>query len=589
MRRETKGVKCMTKICKWMCLCAVALISLTADAAHRRPDRPTFQNVYVEAGTLRDDVATRAIEVFRRVVNEKAGQDMCAASAGRRTLKVCLSIHPGMPAESYEIVVKGRTVQIKGADGRALLYGLGKLLHSSYVSPDGFELGDCGGTFAPDKPVRGIYLATHFHNYYNDAPIEDVKAYIEELALWGYNCLSVWFDMHHYTGLSDPNAQAMIGRLKQLLLAGRSMGMHSNLTLLANEGYSTTPKELRAERIRFTAFYGCEICPSVPGGTELILKNREEMLDAFMREGVEFESVWLWPYDQGGCSCANCREWGGNGFLRITQRLSEMFRAKIPKARLVMSTWLFDFREQDKGEWNALARAFDTQKPWVDCIMADSHTTFPSYLQTHPVPGGLPLQNFPEISMWQNYPWGGYGANPLPMRFEELWAQAKDKVEGGFPYSEGKFEDCNKVLYSQFYWSSNRGAKDILREYVAHEFSPLLADSIVEAVLILEKNIGLTTVNWDTHPNEPKVIKVPTYDYGARRALDLMDAADRRLPEPVRKSWRWRIMLIRARMDVALRQSGGQVTSEVNDMFRELQEISSAQSADFCVRPPYKE
>lgn len=51
--------------------------------------------------------------------------------------------------------------------------------------------------------------------------------------------------------------------------------------------------------------------------------------------------------------------------------------------------------------------------------------------------GGLPLLNFPEISMWGRGPWGGWGANPLPSRFEGLWQQTKGFVLGGMPYSEG--------------------------------------------------------------------------------------------------------------------------------------------------------
>jgi hypothetical protein len=98
----------------------------------------------------------------------------------------------------------------------------------------------------------------------------------------------------------------------------------------------------------------------------------------------------------------------------------------------------------------------------------------------------------------------------------------------------------------------------------------------------------MKSVNWDTHPRDPKVIKVPVHDFGAQRAMELLEAVDVRLPEQVRSSWRWRIMLLRARMDVALRRSGGKVTPQVNEMFRELQEISSVQKGDFCVRPPYQ-
>lgn len=33
--------------------------------------------------------------------------------------------------------------------------------------------------------------------------------------------------------------------------------------------------------------------------------------------------------------------------------------------------------------------------------------------------------------------WGGWGANPLPNRFEGLWLQTEGHVLGGMPYSEG--------------------------------------------------------------------------------------------------------------------------------------------------------
>ena len=54
-----------------------------------------------------------------------------------------------------------------------------------------------------------MYFASHFHNFYHDAPVEAVERYVGELALWGINALMVWYDMHHFTGIDDPAAQAM--------------------------------------------------------------------------------------------------------------------------------------------------------------------------------------------------------------------------------------------------------------------------------------------------------------------------------------------------------------------------------------------
>jgi len=47
--------------------------------------------------------------------------------------------------------------------------------------------------------------------------------------------------------------------------------------------------------------------------------------------------------------------------------------------------------------------------------MVDDHDDFPRWPLDHGggKVGGLPLLNFPEISMWGRSPWGGYGFNPL--------------------------------------------------------------------------------------------------------------------------------------------------------------------------------
>ena len=64
----------------------------------------------------------------------------------------------------------------------------------------------------PKMPVRGMYLATHFHNYYQVAPVAEVTRYIEDLSLWGVNNYLVWFGMEEFNGMNDPKAQAMIAR-----------------------------------------------------------------------------------------------------------------------------------------------------------------------------------------------------------------------------------------------------------------------------------------------------------------------------------------------------------------------------------------
>ena len=85
-------------------------------------------------------------------------------------LKVELAIAPGIGSEGFRIEDRpGGGVKIVGNDARGLLYGVGKLLRTSRYDCDGFTAGAWRGTSIPEKPVRGIYFATHFHNFYHDA------------------------------------------------------------------------------------------------------------------------------------------------------------------------------------------------------------------------------------------------------------------------------------------------------------------------------------------------------------------------------------------------------------------------------------
>lgn len=548
----------------------------------------SYKFIKFHTATPADAITLNAVKIVKRIISERTGLDFSVESANY--LDVHLKTVPqSMPAESFRIEHQpDKSIAITASDPQGVLYGIGKFLHTSTLTSAGFTPGAWQGLSVPEKPFRMIYFATHFHNFYHDAPIEKVTAYIEELVLWGYNSLNVWFDMHHFTGIDDPAAQIMLDRLAQLLGAGKSAGMKTMITVLGNEGYSSTPDTLRMTtplQIKLRGKYGVEICPSQPGGPALILKQVEQELDEFKKRGVEPDYFGVWPYDQGGCGCTQCTPWGSNGYLKMTKMIAALVLKKLPEVKIVQSTWLFDVVE-DEGEWAGLAAAYKKEKPPVHYIMADSHETFPKYLLNNPVPGDLPLLNFPEISMWESWPWGGFGANPLPGRFQKLWNSVSDKVAGGYPYSEGLFEDINKVIYSQFYWDSRKPAAESLREYVTYEFSSKDVNQILDAIDIMEKNHGLSTYRGNDAKTSPQKFTIPKEDHGAKKAYQILSAIDSKLNLKTKSSWRWRILLLRAMFDHELRLSKGIPNEKVLAGFRELSEIYSAQNAEPSVRPP---
>lgn len=490
---------------------------------------------------------------------------------GRAELNMYLTFEPSIGSEGYAISNAGDGgIRIAGNDERGLLYGVGKFLRTSGYDEKRFLPSPWRGTSVPACPVRGIYFAVHGNNFYEAAPAAEVERYVEDLALWGLNSVACHFPPQQFASLDDPAARRNIEQIRRLLLAARRIGLDAGLLEVPNCGFTSTPKELLykpfPDDLGRRGNAGVLLCPSKPEGREYLIRLWGGLLDRFRDIGLDF--FVSWPYDEGGCGCEHCWPWGARGYLSLSEDISKLVRSRYPGSRFILSTWMYD--TPPAGEWEGLSRALAQDGRWVDAIMADAHEDFPRYPLEHPVPGDRPLLNFPEISMWGQAPWGGYGANPLPGRFQGLWNQVSDRISGGFPYSEGIFEDINKVLCLQFYWDRKKPAVDTIREYICGEFSPAVADDAMEAVRLFEANHSRDRIG-----------------ESAVEACELMEKADGRLPPSVRNSWRWRLLYLRAQIDRELYRNHGKLQGPVlARTFEELTAIYHAQNAAVSMRPP---
>lgn len=515
--------------------------------------------------TQPDPVVQKIAGVFARQVQSRCNATVI--TEGTAPLTVELVIESGISNEGYQITDDSSTIRIRGNDNRGLLYGVGKFLHTSIYTSAGFNAGAWRGVSVPKMPYRGMYFATHFQNYYQVAPIEEVRQYVEDVSLWGTNNFLVWFGMEEFNGINDPKAQAMLDRLRALLKTAKDLGLDVGIGGVGNDGYRNSPSELRATMVPFCQ--GVELCPNKPGVLELELQFCQEKFDAFKSIGLDYWFVV--PYDNGGCGCEKCVPWGINGFLKVAEPEARAFRRAYPNGKVVMSTWYFDHPQLFSGEWEGLTAKFKAQKPdWLDYIMADNFKEYPRYPLDHGVPGGLPLVNFPDISMWGQNPWGGYGTNPMPARLQQRWDETQKHLSGGIPYSEGIYEDLNKVICTQFYWEPDRSAMETVKEYAAFEFSPEVADDVASVVQIFEKNherdqIGECAVT----------------------AYQLMEKAEAKLTPQARSAWRWRLIRIRAAIDEEIyRNSLGQGRDKVfRQACEELTKISHAETVWSVLRP----
>ena len=468
-----------------------------------------------------------------------------------------------LPDEAFRIDRRRTATRIAGGSPLGTVYGVGKFLRTSgygaTLAPSTWQ-----GTSSPRGSLRGMYFATHFHNWYHRNPGAEIIQYIEDLALWGVNAIMVAFPMINLQGWDDPQTESALAMLRQYARAAHDLGIQF-VTGVNNAMFIGAPQAIRATPLPDPTHRrgnsGHPICPSRPEGHAYLMDNARHLFEELQEAGLD--CVCYWPYDEGGCACQKCAPWGSNGYLNLSRDFTRLGRSYFPHMKTILSTWMFD--TPPEGEWEGLARALTHENGWLDYILADAHEDYPRYPLENGVPGGLPLLNFPEISMWGNWPWGGVGANPLPSRFQRLWDQVKHAVTGGFPYSEGIYEDMNKAIELQFYWHPDRPALATLRQYAAYEFGPDCVDDVLSMVHLFE----------DAASNSQR--KLPVDLDGVRRARSLAESTDARLPAWARANWRWEILRLRAILDYERFAGGGLQTLDAVAAMHRLVEIYHCQ------------
>jgi hypothetical protein len=282
--------------------------------------------------------------------------------------------------------------------------------------------------------------------------------------------------------------------------------------------------------------------------------------------------------------------------MKCVEEVGKLARQKMPGTKILLSTWYMD-----KVELTSVMKQLGERKDLVDGLVnednilpgasglggVDQVPSGASPLLNH----GLPVVGFPEISMHNTFPWGGFGATPLTARAQAQWNAQKKGVAGGYPYSEGIYEDLTKIVYSQFYWNDQPAAETV-KEYIAFEFSPDVVAYVAGVVKTLEQNH-----HWRWWPGMLEGVKLqmdwfpsrgaaPQADPGAEEAYAAMQRVDELLTPQAKTAWRWRQLYLRALLDAELKTNGGKPNEKCNEAFAELIKIYHAENADPAVRPP---
>ena len=440
-------------------------------------------------------------------------------------------------SEGYQIMCEQDVWKIVGADISGLYFGIGKFLHSAKWTEEDFLPQSTKGVVVPDCDFRATYFSIHFSNWYHMAPTEELEKYLEEIMLWGYNTIVCIVPLVCFDSCDEPAFFEAVEKIRSIFLLAKKTKMKVGLSINPNQGLKTTPHEFDADPSCYDnrcTMTGRNICPSITGAMEYMKYLWVMILKQFTDIGLDY--MVSWPYDEGGCGCEKCRPWGANGFAELSRELSKEVKRFYANAKFIYSTWFFD-QPIDEGEFEGLyKRLNDEDMQYIDYLMSDAGKGYQQYVLDHEVI--KPIVGFPEISMWRLFPWGGRGANPLLKRFQGIWDKTKHIMSGGMPYSEGMYEDISKVQFAGYYWDKKRNYRDIMKEYISYEYASEVFEDVLEMMELIEINhVG---VGERKEPNMEAAIRADAI------ARDVQE----RLGERAKKSWRWRILYIRARIDL---------------------------------------
>eukprot|EP01043_Picozoa_sp_COSAG02_P013651 COSAG02_NODE_550_length_20437_cov_4.270676_1_plen_888_part_00 len=500
---------------------------------------------------------------------------------------------------------------------------------------------------APAVPgsFRGLYFATHFGNFFANAPATAIHEYLEDMALWGANTLVVIAEPAKFENITmlgpllDRNAQ--IGAFAQSI--GFKVGWIFN-----NEGFQDAYHQDEhgnyVSNISFTypqqegGDFGTPTMPQFlicPHNGLDYLKNGVwgPILRRVAANGLHLDHLIAWPYDWGGCGCQQDWPWGAVGFPRFSTDILTMATNEWGHAGVegTLSTWHFQMStaKPPADEYGGLDKWLRSHNDGGVAAHAHAHT------QTQPQPeehvrhadtaggyGGLGYSRLlprdhnvvPEYQAASTANWT-HTMSAVPGGFQ--WIAAHGKV-GGLPTLDfpeySMFSGCpwggyganpvpqtmqtdwdthgdiisGGMPYSEgIYLDMNQVMRQ--QQYWSGRLTneTLLEYNRYEFGWAAAENITQavrileTTLGWEAGPF-PKG-KDLAKNGSSQYAFALLNDAMLSMTESAKASWRWRILYLRAQIDALSFRGKATNAALLNASFDELAKIYHVESN--CCHP----
>jgi hypothetical protein len=383
---------------------------------------------------------------------------------------LCLQVAPGV--RGWKIEASDR-VSVAGETALDTVHALGSALRQLDSVNGKVVFRGANSTAAPAVALRGIYAPAHMNNPYAKLSVEELGRLFEDWTLWGANATWNWVDPMSYMPRVDPFSKEpgaaeslaymrrVLGSLREAQRAGLEVGFTSGTNVVWYDQFRKHP-ELRAQMgTRLIA--GQLLCPSQPAARRIILDNTRNLLGEARRMGLNVRSLDFYTRDPSGCACEKCRPWN-RASLAICRDIVEAAREIYPNLVGDLITWYWSPEEStDAAVWFSGQGAQNWLRFWFH--------HFPTWRREirHPelqLPASVRLGGMYNLSAADNDVYGNEGAITRFSYLSKLLTPLSKKgLQGFHGYTEGNYDDLNKVVALQLLVTPQRQVRDIVEEY----------------------------------------------------------------------------------------------------------------------------
>ena len=426
----------------------------------------------------------------------------------------------------------GRTwIVLSGSDTRGTNCAVGKFLRKL----------DFAGRSVTVRPLSVVdkidpakvmdsqqYKPAQWGNSFKDAPIGQIREYIEDMALWG-SC-SMWnvccYKINNpFAKDADERSRTKWERVRDLFAYAHSLGLGIGYVDCPNSVYDD---QLGLRKLGGKFRYREDVCPSIPDVRKVLLENREALCRAAKEAGIDFKYFLYFAHDNGGCDCPKCAPWITT-FIGLSHDMHRIAARYHPNVKIYLTTWMCNAAEK-----KLMLDYVRNEKPdWVAGVMDRPGVKLPE----------------PYVSVgWQTIfgcasreVYGKMGGDPLPHfipgKIQEYYTRG---IRAVYTYTEGPYDDINSAIVAQVCRHPfSTDVRDLLTEYCHWHFGTAARDSAAFADLILTK------FRHTRHGPFNAALRVEDPD----GVLVAMEALEKRMPQWGRDDWRYGILKVRVQLE----------------------------------------